>query len=73
MGQKISKAGSTARQKIFEEWKSGTNSIWEIQINVEVFKKGLAKEKRKMEEKFDLEHSKRLKLEEELCCSNHVL
>ena len=46
MGQKISKAGSNARKKILEAWKSGANSLWEIQINAEDFKKELAKEKR---------------------------
>ena len=45
MGQKISKAGSIARKKILEAWKSGANSLWEMQINVQNFKKELAKGK----------------------------
>ena len=48
MGQKISKAGSIARKKILEAWKSGENSLWEIQINAENFKKQLAKEKKEL-------------------------
>ena len=80
MGQKISKAGSIARKKILEAWKSGANSLWEIQINVENFKKELAKEKKEfatekkvMEEKVQSEHLKRLQLEEELSHSKLVL
>ena len=79
VGQKVSKAGSIARKKIFEEWKTGINSVWQIQINVDNFKKELAKEKEIAkektitEEKIQAEHSKRLRLEEELTHSKLVL
>ena len=73
MDQKVSKTGSNAQKNFFEEWKSGVNLIWEIKINLENFKKGLLKQQRRLEEKAELQHTKLLKAEQELCFSKRVL
>ena len=41
MGQKISKPGSSGRKKNLAEWRSGTQSTWEIKLNPDDVKKAL--------------------------------
>lgn len=68
MGQKISKAGSSGRKKTLAEWRSGTQSTWEIKLNPGDLKRLFEREER-LEEKVQSEHCKRLKAEQELCSS----
>jgi len=62
MGQKLSKVGSTKRKAILEGWKTGKDCKWELQINAIAANKELVRAKRKSEQQLASEHTKRLRL-----------
>ena len=66
MGQKISKAGSTRRKKIFESWKTGKNSIWELHIDGTNVNNELVKLQKENEQKLASQCLQTLQLEKEL-------
>ena len=66
MGQKISKLGSVKRKELLESWKSGRDSIWQLQVDAVMVNKELIKVKRKNEASLAAETTKRHKLEQQL-------
>ena len=66
MGQRISKLGSVKRRELLESWKSGRDSIWQLQVDAVMVNKELIKVKRKNEVSLAAETTKRHKLEQQL-------
>lgn len=66
MGQKISKAGSTKRKQIFESWKTGKNSVWELHIDATNVNSELLKLQKASEQKLASQCLQTLQLEKEL-------
>ena len=66
MGQKISGAGSTKRKQIFEKWKAGKDSVWELRINATDVNNKLVKLHEESEQRLALQYQRELQLEKEL-------
>lgn len=73
MGQRISKLGSVKRKALLESWKSGRDSVWQVQVDTVMVNKELVKTKRKNEASLAAETTKRHKLEEQLQATRATL
>ena len=58
MGQRLCTAGSIKRKTVIESWKTGANTVWELQLNIVSENKKLAKKCKGNMEELQLTKSK---------------